>query len=125
MNLNQVTIPSLDIPKAIEFYQEFGLKLIVHSHENYARFICPDGQATFSIHKVDSLPNGEGISVYFECEDLDDRVEELKQKGIAFEQDPTDQPWLWREAHLRDLDGNRIVLYRAGINRVNPPWRLP
>ncbi len=125
MNLNQVTIPSLDVPKAIEFYQAFGLKLIVHSHENYARFICPDGQATFSIHKVDSLPSGEGISVYFECEGLDDRVEELKQKGIAFELDPTDQPWLWREAHLRDLDGNRIILYLAGKNRVNPPWRLP
>lgn len=125
MNLNQVTIPSLDVLKAIEFYQAFGLKLTVHSHENYARFICPDGQATFSIHKVDSLPSGEGISVYFECEDLDDRVEELKQKGIAFEQDPTDQPWLWREAHLGDLDGNRIILYHAGKNRVNPPWRLP
>lgn len=125
MNLNQVTIPSLDVPKAIEFYQAFGLKLIVHSHENYARFICPDGQATFSIHKVVSLPSGEGIIVYFECEGLDDRVEELKQKGIAFEQDPTNQPWLWREAHLRDLDGNRIILYHAGKNRVNPPWRLP
>lgn len=125
MKLNQVTIPSLDVFKAIEFYQTLGLKLIVHSHENYARFICPEGQATFSIHKVATLPSGDGISVYFECEHLDKRVEELKQKGIEFEQDPKDQPWLWREAHLRDLDGNRIILYHAGKNRVDPPWRLP
>jgi hypothetical protein len=39
--------------------------------------------------------------------------------------DPTDQPYLWREAFLRDPDGNLIVLFSAGENRLNPPWRLP
>jgi hypothetical protein len=33
-------------------------------------------------------------------------------------------PWLWREARLRDPDGHRVCLYRAGQNRKNPPWRL-
>jgi hypothetical protein len=34
-------------------------------------------------------------------------------------------PYLWREAFLRDPDGNVIVLFSAGENRLNPPWRLP
>jgi hypothetical protein len=29
-------------------------------------FEWPNGDATFSIHKVDELPNGAGITIYFE-----------------------------------------------------------
>jgi len=31
---------------------------------------------------------------------------------------------LWREAELFDPGGNRILLYFAGQNRINPPWRI-
>lgn len=124
MNLNQVTVPSLDLKKSIPFYQKLGLKLIVHTHANYARFECPDGSSTFSLHRVDELPNGNGIWIYFECENLDEKVEELLKKGIEFEELPNDKSWLWREARLKDLDGNQLILFYAGENRVNPPWKL-
>ena len=124
MNLNQITIPSLDVPKAIAFYQKLGLKLIVHTHDRYARFICPDGQSSFSIHQVAQLPQGDGIYIYFECEHLDDKVNSLLNEGLSFDELPTDKSWLWREARLKDLDGNVIILYYAGENRLNPPWRL-
>ena len=35
-----------------------------------------------------------------------------------------DQPFLWREAILNDPSGNKIKLYWAGDNRLNPPWRI-
>ena len=123
MNLNQVTVPVLDIPKSIKFYQTLGLILIVES-PHYARFECPNGEATFSLHVTDKLPEGEGISVYFECDDLDKKVEQLINLGISFDELPNDKIWLWREAHLRDPDNNRIILYFAGDNRKNPPWRI-
>ena len=62
--------------------------------------------------------------IYFECEDVDEEVERLRSVGIKLEAEPVDQSWLWREAYLRDPDGNRICIYRAGENRLNPPWRL-
>lgn len=124
MNLNQITVPSLDLTKSIPFYEKLGLKLIVKSLPHYARFECPDGDATFSIHQTESLPSGEGIYVYFECEELDQHVANLKQEGITFELEPVDQSWLWREARLKDLDGNQIILFHAGVNRLNPPWRI-
>ena len=124
MNLNQITIPSLDLNRSVPFYQKLGLLLIVDALPHYARFECPDGNATFSIHRVDRLPEGEGIYVYFECNDLDERVQLLKKQGIVFDQEPTDQNWLWREARLKDPDGNQLVLYYAGENRLNPPWRV-
>lgn len=124
MNLNQITVPSLDLSKSVPFYQKLGLELIVQSLPHYARFVCPDGDATFSIHQTEKLPQGDGIYVYFECEDIDHRVAELKKKGIEFDQEPTDQRWLWREARLKDLDGNQLILFYAGENRINPPWKL-
>jgi catechol 2,3-dioxygenase-like lactoylglutathione lyase family enzyme len=124
MNLNQITIPSLHVEKATAFYKTLGLKLIVDALPRYVRFECPDGDATFSIHKVDELPKGNGVTVYFENENLDTLVSQLKQKGIIFISDPEDKTYLWREAHLEDPDGNHIILFYAGKNRKNPPWRI-
>ena len=124
MNLNQVTIPSVDIDKAISFYQKLGLKLIVHSNDHYARFECPEGNSTFSIHKVESLPSGSGTVVYFENNKLDEQVAKLVKEGIQFDEMPNDKSWLWREARLKDPDGNQLILYYAGDNRRYPPWRL-
>ena len=124
MDLNQITIPSLNVEKAIGFYKTLGLKLIVEALPRYARFICPHGESTFSIHQVEVLSNGNGITIYFEDENLDDLVNELISKGIQFDSLPEDKSWLWREAHLRDLDNNRIILFKAGEYRVNPPWRI-
>ena len=124
MNLNQITVPSLNVEKSIVFYEKLGLKLIVKSLPNYARFECPDGNSTFSIHLVAKLPEGDGVYVYFECDDLDEKVEHLKNSGIQFDQEPTDERWLWREARLKDLDGNQLILFYGGENRLNPPWRI-
>ena len=125
MRLNQVTIPSTDVARSVEFYKRLGLVQIVESLPRYSRFVCPDGEATFSIHRVDDIAPGEKPVVYFECDALDQTVAELERRGIEFESRPVDQSWLWREAYLRDPDGNLICLYFAGENRVNPPWKLP
>lgn len=124
MNLNQITTPALDVGEAIEFYQKLGLQLIVKALPHYARFVCPDGQASFSVHQVEQLPKGDGVYIYFECQDLDEQVSQLVKKGIEFEELPTDKSWLWREARLKDPAGNQLILYYAGENRLDPPWRI-
>ena len=124
MNLNQITVPSLDLTQSIPFYEALGLQLIVKALPHYARFVCPTGTATFSLHQVEKLPSGEGIYVYFEINNLDEYVEKLVHKGIKFDELPNDKNWLWREARLKDLDGNQLILYFAGENRLNPPWRI-
>jgi catechol 2,3-dioxygenase-like lactoylglutathione lyase family enzyme len=125
MNLNQITIPSVNLHRSVAFYQQLGLQLIVDSIPRYARFVCPDGQSTFSIHHAATIATGgEGISIYFECKDLDGEVRRLKKAGITFEHDPVDQVWLWREARIKDPDGHQIVLFYAGENRIDPPWKV-
>lgn len=124
MNLNQVTIPSVSLAQSASFYQKLGLRLIVDSIPRYARFECPDGHSTLSLHQVDKVAEGEGIILYFECDQLDETVETLRQSDISFDSEPEDQPWLWREARLKDPDGHQIILFHAGDNRKNPPWRV-
>jgi catechol 2,3-dioxygenase-like lactoylglutathione lyase family enzyme len=124
MNLNQVTVPALDVAQSVTFYERLGLRLIVAVLPRYARFECPAGEATFSVHRVEALPRGEGVTVYFEHEQLDAWVAALQAAGLAFEELPNDKPWLWREARLKDPAGNQLILYYAGPNRKNPPWRI-
>ena len=124
MRLNQITIPSLNVERSVQFYKKLGLHLIVDALPRYVRFELPDGEATFSIHLVDEMPTGDGVTIYFEDENLDELVTQLEVKGIKFSLQPTDQRWLWREAHVLDPDGNKIILFFGGDNRKNPPWRI-
>ncbi len=124
MRLNQVTVTVRNIDESVAFYRVLGLKCIVLS-PHYARFECPEGGSTFSIHIAEPGQNlASSTTVYFESDRLDDWCAELATKGITFESPPEDQRWLWREARLRDPSGNAICLYSAGENRLNPPWRL-
>lgn len=122
MNLNQVTLPVDNMEEACGFYRLLGFTQIVDT-PHYARFECPGEGSSFSL----SLQEGSysnGAIIYFEEENLDEWVRDLKGKGIEFEQEPTDHAYLWREAALRDPSGNMIKLYWAGENRLYPPWRV-
>tara|TARA_R110001599_G_scaffold353459_1_gene592532 strand:- start:236738 stop:237118 length:381 start_codon:yes stop_codon:yes gene_type:complete len=122
MNMNQVTLPVNDMEKATRFYRTMGFLQIVDS-PHYARFECTQGVATFSL-SLDSGDRENTAVIYFEHEDLDGLVSALKAKGLLFDQDPMDRSYLWREAILHDPSGNKIKLYWAGENRLNPPWRV-
>ncbi len=123
MNLNQVTVLVTDLPVSVQFYKTLGLQQIVDS-PHYARFECPDGEATFSLHISDGPVIPSTTVIYFETSLLDQRVSELKQKGIGFDTQPEDQHWGWREARLKDPDGHPLCLFWAGEYRKNPPWRI-
>lgn len=123
MNLNQVTLPASDITVSTSFYLGLGLKLIVDSPD-YVRFECPEGGSTLSLHRSPAAGTNSGVVVYFELRNLDASVDDLISRGYAFDQMPTDERWLWREARLRDPDNNVICLFYAGDNRKNPPWRI-
>lgn len=123
MNLNQVTLPAPDLAASVAFYRRMGFRQIVDA-PRYARFECAQGDATFSLHAAPAATADSGMVVYLECDDLDAQVAGLQGAGIAFEQAPADQRWLWREARLRDPAGNLLCLFHAGEQRRNPPWRV-
>lgn len=124
MNLNQLTITATDVKASVAFYQKLGLQLIVNALPRYARLLCPNGTSTFSVHYVEKLKQENNITIYFEVANIETTVNELMEKGIVFSSKPTLQSWLWYEASLYDPDGHKIIIYHAGENRINPPWRI-
>jgi predicted enzyme related to lactoylglutathione lyase len=124
MILNHVTLPSRDVVRGAAFYRMLGFVQIVDALPRYARFEIPDGVATLSLERTENLPSGPRAVIYLECEDVDGTVKVLEDRGVTFDHGPRDEPWLWREARLRDPDGNELRLYHAGENRRFPPWRL-
>lgn len=107
---------------AVQFYLTMGFTQIVDT-PHYARFSCPTGNATFSLMLEPEIFENHSV-IYFEHEDLDELYNALVEKGLVFEQAPTKQRYLWKEAILRDPSGNKIKLYWAGKNRLNPPWEV-
>lgn len=123
MNLNQITIQVLNVELCCEFYKTLGLHLIVNALPRYARFLCPNGDSTFSIHKTENT-TGNTTTIYFEVDDIESTYKSLLKKGIVFESSPELKSWLWTEALCKDPNGNAIIIYHAGKNRKNPPWRI-
>src|SRR4051812_34689335 len=121
--LNQVTVTGTDYKRSVEFYRRLGLKQIVDNPSDYARFETAGG-ATLSVQIDPEEKILATTAIYLECDDLDERVEQLARGGVVFEHGPRNQPWMWREARLRDPDGNIIFLYKAGEARRFPPWRM-
>jgi hydroxymethylpyrimidine/phosphomethylpyrimidine kinase len=122
--LNQVTVTGKDYGKSVQFYRRLGLRQIVDSPDNgYARFETWGG-ATLSVQIDAEEEIAPTTAIYLECDDLDAYVEQLARNGLPFEHGPRNQPWMWREARLRDPSGNIVFLYKAGEARRFPPWRL-
>ncbi len=131
MRLNQVTLPALDVALSVAFYRRLGFVQIVDA-PHYARFdtgsdsdVGGASGASFSLHRHEGDLPLQAAVIYFEDDDLDATVQRLHAAGIQFTQMPRDEPWLWREARLQDPAGNTLCLYRAGVNRLHPPWRMP
>ena len=121
MNLNQITLPSNNIPASRKFYLKLGFILIVDS-EDYLRFWCEEGDATFSLHLKQNASAKNSAVIYFECLDVYGKYQELLSKGLNFVTKPVLQTWKWHEVRLLDPSDNEICLYHAADNRKNPPW---
>ena len=122
MQLNQVTLPVNNMIEAVKFYRTLGFTQIVDT-PHYARFSCPEGDSTFSLSLESEFFENHSV-IYFENDNLEQLCQQLIKKGIVFEQQPTEQRYLWKEAVLKDPSGNKIKLYKAGENRLNPPWKV-
>ena len=55
----------------------------------------------------DLVAKGAAGGLFFETDDVDGTFKELRNRGVEFSQEPTDQPY-GRDAGFRDPSGNQI-----------------
>jgi len=83
VELNQVTLPAIDVAASIRFCRTMGFELVVEE-PHYARFRSSVGDATFSVHAVGEIFWPSQTVVYFECQSLDEQVVALQARGSSF-----------------------------------------
>ena len=122
--LNQVTVTGTDYARSVDFYRALGLRQIVDSPENgYARFETAGG-VTLSV-QIDPEERSSRRRRSISSATISTSAwSSLPAAASPFEHGPRNQPWMWREARLRDPDGNIIFFYKAGEHRRFPPWRM-
>jgi Glyoxalase/Bleomycin resistance protein/Dioxygenase superfamily len=96
MNLNQVTLPAVDVGPAVDSYRRLGLRLLVEDLPRHAHLELPNSEGTLSIEQASEPAADHGPVVHLECEGLDQTVRQLRAMGIRFDGLPIDRPWLWR-----------------------------
>jgi len=87
MDLNQVTVQSINIFESIKFYKKLGLILIVED-KHYAKFEFPKGNSTLSVHFTTNEKLSNRV-IYFEVNDVVKVVANLKTKGAKFYSKPS------------------------------------
>jgi len=124
--LNHVIIYVRNVGPALRFYRDrLGFQEI-ESMPGYARLKGPRGSATLALHASDERGRQAGrrpVVLYFETADLRALCRSLVRNGVHLDQPPKRMPWGWEHAYLRDPDGHRISLYRAGRRRFRPTPR--
>jgi predicted enzyme related to lactoylglutathione lyase len=120
VNFSHAMFTVNDMSRSVSFYSElFGdaaRPIVALPH--YTRFAFASGNS-LSLHAesrvgpttTQTAPQVLESALYFEC-DVNAAHARLAKLGMAFDQLPVDQPWHWREAHLRDPDGHLLVLFQ-------------
>jgi predicted enzyme related to lactoylglutathione lyase len=105
--------PVTDMPRARAFYEGvLGLKpAMVSAGGMWVEYEI--GNGTFGIGCYGDVwkPSGDGTSIAFEVEDLDDEISRLKSREVTFAMDVMDTP-VCRFAIIADPDGNRILIHK-------------
>ena len=122
--LNQVTVTGTNYERSVDFYRRLGLKQIVDSPEPAMRGSRPPAARPSRSRSTPTKRSSRPPPSISSATTSTSASSSLRAAALPFEHGPRNQPWMWREARLRDPDGNIIFLYKAGEARRFPPWRI-
>ena|ERR1700675_4989309 len=126
LEFNHAMLYAADVARSVHFYVDLlGFRPVDETRYGgdfiYARLRSPRGNSTLSIHKLEpgnSLPDYEGVRLYFEVQNLVNFCKKLEAAGVTLEEQPKLMPWGWSHAYVCDPDGHELSLYWAGEKRL-------
>jgi predicted enzyme related to lactoylglutathione lyase len=101
------------------FYTEvLGFSNFVHDARfNYLSVVTADGSSLGFMPPMPGPPEQwrppREPALYFMVENVEAACRTLRARGVTFQQEPTDMPWMHRVAVLRDPEGRLIMLAQA------------
>jgi predicted enzyme related to lactoylglutathione lyase len=120
----QVAVTCSDVERATAFYRDaLGLPFLFAA-EGMAFFQCGPTRLMLSLPSAEEFDHPTSL-LYLAVTDIEQRVEEMKARGVEFRREatlthqaPTYALWL---AFLRDSEGNTLALMEEKANRFTGP----
>ncbi len=110
------TVYVQDQDRALEFYtSKLGLKVFTDQPMGESRWIelqIPGAETLLVLWKQKDHKPGDMPAVVFVAANVQKAYEELKGRGVEFEQPPTKQAW-GEFAMLKDSEGNLVMMGTA------------
>lgn len=110
VRLGYVTLAVRDVAVARDWYAaNLGLRDVAR-REGFALLGGEDG-ARLGLREAQSPADAARVHLHFEVPDVDAHYDALRARGVPFERRPTNMPWGFRVATLRDPDGHTVEIY--------------
>jgi hydroxymethylpyrimidine/phosphomethylpyrimidine kinase len=98
-------------PGALRDWYTDHLGLTVSSQTpRFVQVADSDGRPCIAFHVGTPAGAPQQVQLHFEVDDVDAEYERLRNEGLTFDEPPTDKPWGWRVASLRDPAGHTVEL---------------
>src|SRR4051794_20842865 len=112
-----ITLWVRDFERTVRFYKDtLGLPL-VEINEAFARFGTGGTQLAFhALEPGHPVPGNRQLEIHFDVADVDSVYEELRGRGVEFNEPPANMPWGVRMAAFNDPEGWTVEL--VGPSRV-------
>ena len=113
--LKFASVPVRDQNRALAFYTDkLGFTIITDQPFGKQRWIelrIPKAETRLVLFTVEGQENriGTMTGLSFECDDIDQTYQEMKSKGVVFDEPPQKQPW-GTFTTFKDSEGNSFVL---------------
>lgn len=115
-----ISIPVRDQDAALKFYTDaLGFKVVTdqpfNDQQRWIELMIPGADTGLALFTPPGHEEriGDFQPISFWCDDVFATAKALKQKGVAFEQDPRNEHW-GSSAIFKDSDDNKFVLSSRG-----------
>src|SRR5687768_4352036 len=110
VRLGHVTLRVRDLATARDWYaHNLGLRDVAR-RPDFVLLGAEDGPR-LGLRAGEPVGDPDRVHLHFEVADVDALYEAIRLRGVAFESPPTNMPWGFRIATLRDPDGHTVALY--------------
>ena len=111
--ISAVTLLTIDMDKAVIFYQSLGFHLLYGGVEApFTSFRVGGGYLNLQLDPAGSFRKAIWGRVVFWVEDVDAMYQRAREARLVPQSAPTDAPWGERYFHIHDPDGHELSFAR-------------
>ena len=120
-NIPYITLWAVKFDEMVDFYRDQLELPVEYGVENFIQF-ATQGTKLY-IHRLGTAPSlrEHAVEIHFDVPDVDAAYDELRQRGVDFEDPPANRPWGARMAAFRDPEGFTLEI----VGPLDPDEPVP